>query len=236
MGRAYEVRKASIQKTGAVKAKLYSLYAREIYQAAKSGGTMPESNLPLRRLIEKAKSEQIPSDIIKRAIDKVSSGVDENYSELIYEIFGPGGSTLIVTCLTDNVNRTLSNIRPSLNKNNGKMGVSGSVMYMYEHLSVVRIEGLDEMTVMETLINADIDADIEADDGITIYGAPEDLFRIKEALKEIKNDINFIVEEITYLPKDKVELAEEDMKQFTKMVEMLDEVDDVSNVYHNVLI
>lgn len=234
MGRAYEVRKASIQKTGAVKAKLYSLYAREIYQAAKTGGTAPESNITLKRLMDKAKSEQVPSDIIKRAIDKVNSGVDENYSELIYEIFGPGGSTLIVTCFTDNVNRTLSNIRPALNKNNGKMGVSGSVMYMYEHLSIVRTTELDEMTVMEALINNDIDADIEADNGVTVYGKPEDLFRIKEALKDIKSDITFEVEEISYLAKDTVKLSEEDKKFFDKMVEMLDEVDDVSNVYHNV--
>ena len=115
MGRAYEVRKASIQKTGAVKAKLYSMFAKEIYQAAKNGGTELESNITLKRLVEKAKKEQIPGDLIKRAIDKVNSGIDENYSSVRYEIYGPGGSTLIVDCLTDNVNRTLSYIRPALN-------------------------------------------------------------------------------------------------------------------------
>ncbi|MCI8445124.1 MAG: YebC/PmpR family DNA-binding transcriptional regulator, partial [Bacilli bacterium] len=100
MGRAYEVRKASIQKTGAAKSKLYSMYAREIYQAAKTGGTEPESNASLKRLMERAKKEQVPADIIKRAIDKVNSGVDESYAKATYELFGPGGSTVIVDCLT----------------------------------------------------------------------------------------------------------------------------------------
>ena len=93
MGRAYEVRKASIQKTGAAKAKLYSMYAKEIYQAAKNGGVELESNSALKRLVDKAKKEQVPGDIINRAIDKVNSGIDESYTETNYELFGPGGST-----------------------------------------------------------------------------------------------------------------------------------------------
>ena len=121
MGRAYEVRKASIQKTGAAKAKLYSMYAREIYQVAKNGGTELDSNIALKRLVDKAKHDQVPSDIVKRAIDKVNSGVDESYENARYEIFGPAGSTLIVDCLTDNVNRTVSSIRTVLNKTKCKI-------------------------------------------------------------------------------------------------------------------
>jgi transcriptional/translational regulatory protein YebC/TACO1 len=116
MGRAYEVRKASIQKTGAAKAKLYSMFAKEIYLAAKNGGIDVDANLSLRRLVDKAKKEQVPGDLIKRAIDKVNSGVDESYTSVRYELFGPGGSTFIVDCLTDNINRTLSYIRPAMNK------------------------------------------------------------------------------------------------------------------------
>ena len=111
MGRAYEVRKASIQKNGAIKAKLYSNFAKEIYLAAKNGGTDPDSNANLKRLMDQAKKNQVPSDIIKRAIDKVNSGVDENYTSCRYEGFGPGASTLIVDCLTDNVNRTVGFVR-----------------------------------------------------------------------------------------------------------------------------
>ena len=116
MGRAYEVRKASIQKTGAARGKIYSMYAREIYDVAKKGGTDPGSNAALKRLMEKAKREQVPADIIKRAIDKVNSGVDETYEKVVYEVFGPSGSTAIVECLTDNVNRSISSVRTALNK------------------------------------------------------------------------------------------------------------------------
>lgn len=236
MGRAYEVRKASIQKTGAVKAKLYSLYAREIYQLAKTGGPLLESNIPLKRLVDKAKKDQIPGDIIKRAIDKVSSGADENYSTVKYEIFGPSGSTLIVSCLTDNVNRTLSHIRPILNKNNAKMGASGSVIYMYDLLSVVQLKELTETEVLDIMINKEIEIDdIEIqDDIITIYGHPEDFYKIKEAIKEIKPDIEFLTEEITYLPKEKVKLSSDDLVIFNKIYNLLEELEDVQYIYYNV--
>ena len=110
MGRAYEVRKASIQKTGAARGKVYAMYAKEIYSAAKKS-TDPDSNPTLKRLMEKARREQVPSDIIKRAIDKVSSGIDESYENLRYEGFGPGSSTILIDCLTDNVNRAISYVR-----------------------------------------------------------------------------------------------------------------------------
>jgi YebC/PmpR family DNA-binding regulatory protein len=238
MGRAYEVRKASIQKTGAAKAKLYSLYAREIYAAAKSGGTSPESNAVLKRLIERAKKDQIPSDIIKRAIDKVNSGVDENYTSVRYELFGPNGSTVIVDCLTDNVNRTLSYVRPALNKNNGKMGVSGSVVHMYDNLCVVRFTGLSEEEVIDAMIENEIDIDdIEVvDNHITIYGHPQDLYKIKEVISSLISNVEFEVEEITMIPKATVTLDGEDLEHFNKMIAMLDEIEDVQNVYHNVLL
>lgn len=236
MGRAYEVRKASIQKTGAVKAKLYSNYAKEIYLAAKTHGIDPINNLSLRRLIEKAKKDQVPGDLIKRAIDKVHSGADESYVNVRYELFGPGGSTIVVDCLTDNVNRTLSYIRPALNKNGGKMGVSNSVSYMYEHLSIVRFKGLSEDQVLETLINNNIDIDDMENDGesITVYGLPTDLYNIKEALLQVKSDLEFEVEEITMLPKEKVTLTGEDLELFQRMYDMLDEIEDAQNIYHNV--
>ncbi|MDD2434924.1 MAG: YebC/PmpR family DNA-binding transcriptional regulator [Bacilli bacterium] len=236
MGRAYEVRKASIQKTGAAKAKLYSMYAKEIYQAARNGGVEVSSNAVLKRLIDRAKKDQVPSDIIKRAIDKVSSGIDENYTSVRYELFGSGGSTLIVDCLTDNVNRTLSYIRPALNKNNGKMGVSGSVSYTYDHLCVVGVKGLDEEEVLNVLIEHDIDIDdIEVTDNLTtIYGYPQDLYRIKEAISTLKENIEFEVDEITMIPQMMVELNKEDLVSFNRMYEMLEEVEDVQNIYHNV--
>ncbi len=236
MGRAYSVRKASIEKTGAAKAKVYSLYAREIYQAAKTGGTNVEANAVLKRLIDQAKKEQVPADIINRAIDKVNSGVDESYDKVRYEAFGPGGSTFIIDCLTDNVNRTLSYIRPALNKNNGKLGVNGSVSYMYDCLAVIAIKELTEEQVMESLIldNIEVD-DIENEDGIiTIYAEPEDLFKVKDGLKKRFETINFIVEEIMMIPKNIVILSNEDLKSFNKIMIMLENADDIQNIFHNV--
>ncbi|MEG0026122.1 MAG: YebC/PmpR family DNA-binding transcriptional regulator [Bacilli bacterium] len=237
MGRAYEVRKASIQKTGASKAKLYSMYAKEIYQSAKQGGVEIEGNATLKRLIERAKKEQVPADIIKRAIDKVNSGILENYDAVRYEIFGPGGATLIVECLTDNVNRTLSYIRPALNKNNGQMGKTGSVAYMYDHLCVVGFKGLTEDETLELMIENDIDIiDIMVKDSIIVYGKPTDLFKIKAAINNKIPHINFDIDEIEMKPKDQIVLEGEASEQFEKMLIMLDDVSDVKQVYHNVLI
>lgn len=236
MGRAYEVRKASIQKTGAARGKIYSTYAKEIYQAAKNGGTEVESNAALKRLIERAKKEQVPQDIIKRAIDKVNSGVDESFTSNTYEMFGPGSSTLIVECLTDNVNRSVSDLRAVVNKCHIKMGAIGSVSYMYEHLCIVGFKGLTEEETLDTLIEHDVDIiDIETNENnILVYGNPQDLFKIKESILSKLPNVEFDVDEITYLAKDKITLQGEELEVFQKLLVMLDDVEDVSNVYHNV--
>lgn len=227
---------AAKAKTGAAKGKLYGMYAKEIYQAAKNGGVTPEGNPSLKRLIEKAKKEQVPSDVIKRAIDKVSSGAGENYETLTYEIFGPNGSTLMVECLTDNTNRSVSDVRAVVNKCHVKMGAMGSVAYMYDNLCIVGFTGLSEEEVMNALIENDVDfVDLENNDGnILIYGNPSDLFKIKEAISSVKDDIEFTIDEISMLPKDRIVLTGEDLEVFNKLISLLDEVDDVQNVYHNV--
>lgn len=236
MGRAYEVRKASIQKTGAAKGKIYSNYAKEIYQAAKNGGTELESNAALKRLVDRAKKEQVPSDIIKRAIDKVNSGADETYTRNTYEIFGPGSSTAIVECLTDNVNRSVSNLRAVVNKCHIKMGAIGSVSYMYENLSIVSFKGLSEEDTLNALIENDVDIiDIESnEDEVVVYGEPTDLFKIKDAISKALPGVQFDAEEITMLAKEKIELNGEELETFRKMIDMFEEVEDVSNIYHNV--
>ncbi len=236
MGRAYEVRKASIQKTGAAKAKLYSMYAREVYQAAKNGGTELEGNPTLKRLVEKAKKEQVPNDIINRAIEKVNSGADETYTQVNYEIFGPAGSTAIIACLTDNVNRSVSSVRAVINKCHVKMGAQGSVNYMYDHLCIVSFKGLSEEETLDALVEAGLDVnDIETDnDEIIVYGAPNDLNKIKEAISAKLPNVSFDLDEITMLPKDKVTLTGEDKEIFERMLGLLDEVEDVQHVYHNV--
>lgn len=226
---------AAKAKTGAAKGKLYGMYAKEIYQVAKNGGVTPEGNPALKRLIDKAKKEQVPNDVIKRAIDKVSSGADESYENARYELFGPGGSTLIVDCLTDNVNRTVSDIRTVVNKCHVKLGAMNSVSYMYDNLCIVGFKGLTEEEVMDALINNDVDiTDMEDENGtIMIYGEPTDLNKIKEAVLSVK-EVTFDIDEIAMLPKDKINLESEDLEVFNKLVTMLDEVDDVNHVYHNV--
>lgn len=236
MGRAYEVRKASIQKTGAARGKIYSMYAREIYQAAKNGGTSMDANVSLKRLVDKAKKEQVPSDIIKRAIDKVNSGALESYESVTYELFGPMGSTLIVECLTDNVNRSVSSIRAVINKCHIKMGSIGSVSYMYDNLCIVSFKGLTEEEVLDAMILNGIDvSDVESDSGlIYVYGNPKDLYDIKKAIESKLPNVEFDTDDIVWMAKDKITLDKENLELFNKLVLMLDEIEDVNRVFHNV--
>lgn len=236
MGRAYEVRKASIQKTGAARGKIYSMYAREIYQAAKNGGVETASNASLKRLIERAKKEQVPADIIKRAIDKVNSGADESYDSVRYEVFGPAGSTIVIDCLTDNVNRSISSVRAALNKTKCKMGSMGSITYNYDNLCIISFKGLTEEQTIDALIESGIDnVDMELDgDSIVIYGDPQDNFKIKEAITKVLPNVQFDMDEITMLPKDKITLSGEDLEMFNRLLTLLDDIEDVNHVYHNV--
>lgn len=227
---------AAKAKTGAARGKLYGMYAKEIYLVAKNGGTTPEGNPSLKRLIEKAKKEQVPSDIIKRAIDKVNSGIDESYDNVRYEVFGPNGATIIVDCLTDNVNRSISSVRAALNKTKCKMGAMGSITYNYDNLCIISFKGLTEEQTLDALIENGIDnVDMEMEeDSIVIYGEPQDNFKIKEAITSVLPDVQFDMDEITMLPKDKVTLEGEDLELFNRLLTMLDDVEDVNHVYHNV--
>ena len=221
---------ADKQKTGAARGKLYAMYSKEIYNAAKKSTDL-DANPTLKRLVEKAKKEQVPSDIINRAIDKVTSGVDESYESLRYEGFGPGASTLLIDCLTDNVNRAVADVRAAFSKAHCKLGASGSVSYMYDNLCIVRFKGLTEDETLEALLNALVDAEIENDNGtITLYGNPQDLFKIKNAILDYKKDITFEVEEITTLPKEKIKLVGEDLEIFKKLLKLLDDANDVSPI------
>ncbi len=237
MGRAHEVRKVAMAKTAAKKTKLYSRYGKEIYLAAKAGGTELDGNLALRRLVEKAKKEQVPGDVIKRAIDKVKSGATENYEPVQYEGFGPGNSTIIVKCLTDNVNRTLSQVRPAFTKSKAKLGAEGSVSYLYDVESTIVFGGMDEETVLEALVMGEVDAkDIETlDDGrIQIIGEPTDLYKIKTAIEAAKADVEFDIDEITTTPQETVELEGDDMMLFERLMNLLNDCDDVDQIFHNV--
>lgn len=235
MGRAYEVRKASILKTGAAKAKLYSSFAKEIYMAAK-GNPSIESNIILKRVCEKAKKQQVPNDIINRAIDKAKGNNGDDYKEVTYEGFGPGASTLIVNTLTDNVNRTVAFVREAFNKAHKSLGVSNSVSYNYDHLAIVSFSSDKEEELLDTIILAGVDPiDFEVEDGIiTISVNPSDRNKLKDAIEEIIPDVDYEFDEVGMFAKDKVTLEGEDKEVFLRLLSMLENIDDVTEVFHNV--
>ena len=236
MGRAYEVRKASIQKTGAAKAKLYSTYAKEIYLAAKKGVPELESNISLKRVVEKAKKEQVPSDIINRAIDKAKGAGGEDYSEVIYEGFGPGASTFIIKTLTDNVNRTVSFVRAAFNKVNKSLGVTNSVSYNYDYLAIISFESDKEEELFEGLLNEGIELiDFENDSGtITITCNPADIHHVKDIVEKIIPNVDYTYDEVGMYPKEYITLEGEDKEIYDRLYNMLDEIDDVTAIYTNV--
>lgn len=236
MGRAYEVRKASIQKTGAAKGKIYTTFAKEIYLAAKKGSPNPEANITLKRLIDKAKKNQVPSDIITRAIDKAKGVGKDEYHEVVYEGFGPGASTLIIKCLTDNVNRTVGMVRAAFNKVNKSLGVTNSVSYNYEHLGIISFKFDDEEQILECLLNAGIDVvDIESEDGfITISLNPSDINNAKDELEKLIPNIDYEIDEVGMYAKDKITLEGEDKEIFDRLYNLLSDIEDVSQIYTNV--
>lgn len=236
MGRAYEVRKASIQKTGAAKGKIYTTFAKEIYLAAKKGSPSPEANITLKRLIDKAKKNQVPSDIITRALDKAKGVGQDEYHEVVYEGFGPGASTLIIKCLTDNVNRTVGMVRAAFNKVNKSLGVTNSVSYNYEHLGVISFKYDDEEKVLDLLLNAGIEViDIESEDGyITISLNPSDMNTAKDELERDIANIDYEIDEVGMYAKDKITLEGEDKEIFDRLYNMLEDIEDVSQIYTNV--
>lgn len=236
MGRAYEVRKASIQKTGAAKGKIYTTYAKEIYLAAKKGSPNPDANASLKRLIEKAKKEQVPSDIITRALDKAKGVGTEDYHEVVYEGFGPGASTLIIKCLTDNVNRTVGMVRAAFNKVNKSLGVTNSVSYNYDHLGILAFKYIDEEKVFDAMVNAGIEiVDIESENGeITLFLNHSDINKAKDELEKIIPDIEYEVDEVGMYAKEKVTLTNEDKEIFDRLYKLLDDIEDVSEIYTNV--
>ncbi|HFQ5082893.1 TPA: YebC/PmpR family DNA-binding transcriptional regulator [Vibrio vulnificus] len=235
MGRSFEVRKASMAKTAGAKIKVYSKYGKEIYVCAKNGGIDPDMNLSLRHLITKAKKDQVPSHVIEKALDKASGGGGEDYQPARYEGFGPGGISVIVDCLTDNGNRTFQDVRQCFVKTGAKIGTPGVVAHMFDHQAVFQFKGDDEESFLEALMMADCDVtDIELEDGvITIYAPNIEFFKVKTALNTEFPDLVIDVEEITFVPQNYSPVPEEDAEKFQKFLDMLDDCDDVQQVYHN---
>ena len=234
MGRAYQNRKESMAKTSDAKAKVYSKYGRVIYVCAKEGGADPDGNLTLRGLIERAKKDQVPSHVIEKAIAKAQGSGGEDFSVARYEGYGPGGCMVIVDCLTDNPNRTFGDVRQCFTKTKCKIGTEGSVMHMFDHSTILAFKG-DEEAALEALLMADVDVtDIENDDGIiTVFAPNNEYFKAKKALTDALGEIDFEVDDIQFLPKGSTPITEDNREMFDKFIEMLEDLDDVQNIFHD---
>lgn len=235
MGRAFQNRKESMAKTSNMKAKVYSKYGREIYVCAKSGGIDPDGNLALRSMIDRAKKDQVPSHVIQKAIDKAKGGGGEDYSAARYEGFGPSNTMVIVECLTDNPNRTFGDVRTCFNKAKAKIGSQGTVSHMFDHSAILVFAGDDEEAVLEALMMADVDVtDIELEDGkVTVFAPHTESYKAKQALVEVMGEMEFEVDEIQFVPQTTTPVAPDDQENFEKLLDTLEDLDDVQRVFHN---
>ncbi|MDA0808762.1 MAG: YebC/PmpR family DNA-binding transcriptional regulator [Planctomycetota bacterium] len=235
MGRSFENRKHSIMKTAGQKSKLYSKYGKQLYMAAKNGVPDPEANPSLRSMIERAKREQVPSHVIEKAIEKAKGTGGEDYTAARYEGFGPSGCSVIVDCLTDNPNRTITDVRNCFTKTGSKLGPAGSVAHLFDHLAVFSFKGDNEDEVLEAMLDADVDVDdIENKDGqLTLFAPASEFFKATQALLEAFPEIELEVQEVTFIPQADAEISEDDLPMFEKFMSMLNDCDDVQDVYHN---
>ena len=234
MGRAHEVRAASMAKTAAMKSSKYAKWGKEIFQAAKAGVPDPEMNQSLKRTIERAKKDQCPADVIKRAIAKAQGVASGASKEKVYEGYGPGNVAMIVECLTDNDNRTFTEVRTAFNKTGGTIGTA--VGYLFSRKALFDFEGLSEDEAMEALMNAELDfEDLTTDeDGMVhIVAAASDFNAIKAALEAAKSDIEFETASVDMVPSTYVDLDEDHEAKFKRLLDLLREYDDVSEIYHN---
>jgi YebC/PmpR family DNA-binding regulatory protein len=235
MGRKWNNIKEKKASKDANTSRIYAKFGVEIYVAAKKGEPDPDSNQALKFVLERAKTYNVPKHIIDRAIEKAKGGSEETYSELRYEGFGPNGSMVIVDALTNNVNRTASDVRAAFGKNGGNMGVTGSVAYMFDATAVFGLEGKTADEALEILMEADVDVRdiLEEENSVIIYAEPDQYHAVQEAFKNARIT-EFTIAELTMLAQNDISLPEEAHAQFEKMIEALEDLEDVQQVHHNV--
>jgi YebC/PmpR family DNA-binding regulatory protein len=235
MGRKWNNIKEKKASKDANTSRIYAKFGVEIYVAAKKGEPDPDSNQALKFVLERAKTYNVPKHIIDRAIEKAKGGSEETYSELRYEGFGPNGSMVIVDALTNNVNRTASDVRAAFGKNGGNMGVTGSVAYMFDATAVFGLEGKTADEALELLMEADVDVRdiLEEENSVIIYAEPEQYHAVQESFKNA-GITEFTIAELTMLAQNDISLPEEAQTQFEKMIEALEDLEDVQQVHHNV--
>ncbi|MBR2564055.1 MAG: YebC/PmpR family DNA-binding transcriptional regulator [Paenibacillus sp.] len=235
MGRKWNNIKEKKASKDANTSRVYAKFGVEIYVAAKKGEPDPEANRALKVVLERAKTYNVPKAIIDRAMEKAKGSGDENYEELRYEGFGPNGAMVIVDALTNNVNRTAPEVRSAFNKNGGNMGVSGSVAYMFDPTAVIGVEGKNAEEVLEMMLEADVDVRdiVDEDDAVIVYAEPDQFHAVQEAFKAA-GVTEFTVAELTMLAQNHIELPADAQVQFEKLIDALEDLEDVQQVYHNV--
>lgn len=238
MGRGFEVRKVSMAKTAAQKSKLYSKYGKQLYVMAKNSGADPVGNPSLRSLIEKAKRDQVPAHVIDKALEKANSAGGEDFAAARYEGFGPGGCSVIIDCLTDNNNRTITDVRNCFTKTGAKFGAPGSVAHSFDHLTILAIKGDNEDKLLEAMLNADVDVtEIECENGrLMLYAPAHEYHKAKQTLAESFPSVELEIDEITFVPQSNIEIEADDVPMFEKFINMLNDCDDVQEIYHNAIL
>ena len=225
------------EKNDAAKGKIFTIIGREIAVAVKEGGADPANNSKLRDVIAKAKANNMPNDTIERGIKKAAGDANSvNYVSISYEGYGPNGTAIIVNALTDNKNRTASNVRNAFTKGGGNVGTTGCVSYMFDEKGQIIIDkeecDMDADDLMMIALDAGADDFSEEEDSYEIITSPADFTAVREALE--KEKISFASAEVTMIPQNYVELtSEEDIKKMNRILDLLDEDDDVQDVYHN---
>ena len=219
-------------KQDAKRAKIFTKHARAIAVAAKEGGGNPDYNAALKTAI----ADNMPNDNIDRAIAKgAGAGANENYETIVYEGYGPGGVAVIVETLTDNKNRTAGNVRYYFDKNGGNLGTSGCVSFMFDNKGQILIEASDDVSedeLMEAALEAGAEDFITEEDGYEVVTAPEDFAAVRDELQA--KGYEFISADVKLIPQTTTELTDEtQLKMMNKLVDMLEDDDDVQNVYHN---
>ncbi|MEG0285860.1 MULTISPECIES: YebC/PmpR family DNA-binding transcriptional regulator [Vagococcus] len=218
----------------AKRGKIFQKLSREIYMAAKSGGPDPASNPSLRLVLDKAKAANMPNDNVQRAIKKATTaGEGDNYDEVVYEGYGPAGVAILVHALTDNKNRTGTNVRVAFNKNGGSLGETGSVAYMFDrkgYIAIVR-EGLDvdEDTMLMSVLEAGGEELEASEEVFEIYTEASDFADVRDALE--KEGYELAQAELTMVPQMVTELTEEQQEILEGIIDVLEDDDDVSDVY-----
>ncbi len=236
MGRAFEYRKATKMKRWGNMARVFTKLGKQITIAVREGGSDPETNPRLRVLVQQSKKENMPKENVERAIKKATSKDEADYKEMVYEGYGPNGIAVVVETATDNPTRTVANIRSYFNRYGGSLGTTGSLQFLFDHKCVFKISPKDGVSIDDLeleLIDFGVDELVQDEDAIILYGEFQSYSAIQKYLEE--NGFEIHSAEFERIPNDMKELNEEQKAQVMKLLEKIEDDEDVQNVFHNMV-